>query len=92
MRERRGAARQKGEGGLKELAGALGMAFASISELIRKQRGTCPAHLIRLDGMASTKSSPVEICSALVDEDRMTKTVSKRDERGAKAAISKYQR
>ena len=51
VRERRGAARQKGEGGLRELAGALGMALASIPELVRKKRRTCPAHLTRLDGI-----------------------------------------
>ena len=59
------------------------MAFASIFELVRKQRGTCPAHLIRLDRMSSTKSSPDEICQRLSmnDENSITRTASKRDAR-----------
>ena len=55
---------QKGERKPRELAGALGMAWALKSELIRQQRGTCAAHLIRLEGTDSTKSSPAETCSA----------------------------
>ena len=57
-------AQKKGEREPRELAGALGMAWALKSELIRQQRGTCAAHLIRLEGTDSTKSSPDEICSA----------------------------
>ena len=58
------AATQKGEREPRELAVALGMAWALESELIRQQHGTWAAHLIRLEAMDSTESSPEEICSA----------------------------
>ena len=58
------------------------MAWALKSELIRQQHGTCAAHLIRFDGMDSTKSSPDMRFAALGDEDSLTRSISKRDERG----------
>ena len=52
-REMGRVAREKAERGLKVPVGALGIALALNAELIRKQCGTCPAYLIRLDGMSS---------------------------------------